>query len=64
VSTDWEAEAASKPASEERVSTDSAAAITAAPSHAPAASACEPHRKTIAAALRGGRNAKPICQDL
>jgi transposase len=64
VSTDSEAEAASKPASAEGVSTDSAVAITAAPSRAPAASACEPHRETIEAALRVGRNAKAIWQDL
>jgi len=46
------------------VSTSLEAVITAAPSRAPAASACEPHRETIEAALRVGRNAKAIWQDL
>jgi len=64
VSTDSDPEAASKPASGEGVSTDSEPAITTAPGRAPAASACEPYREIIEAALRIGRNAKAIWQDL
>ena len=58
---------ASKPASREGVSTDSAppiAAIESTPGRSPNASACEPHRDFIEAALRVGRNAKAIWQDL
>ena len=57
----------SKPASREGVSTDSAPAIAATestPGRSPNASACEPHRDFIEAALRVGRNAKAIWQDL
>ena len=64
VSTDSGAEDTSKPASGEGVSTDSEPVITTAPSRAPAASACEPYREVIEAALRIGRNAKAIWQDL
>jgi transposase len=68
-----------KPASPEGVSTDSAAATTAKPakaeavstdsepprpSRSPAASACEPYRELIGAALARGRNAMAIWQDL
>lgn len=45
-----------------RETTDSEAAVIA--SRAPAASACEPYRDLIEAALRVGRNAKAIWQDL
>jgi transposase len=63
MSTDLAAEGGSKPASPEvGVSTDSEPAVT--PSRAPAASACEPYRDLIEAALRIGRNAKAIWQDL
>jgi transposase len=62
VSTGSGSEPTSKPASREGVSTGSIAAI--APSRAPAASACEPYRELIEAALRIGRNAKAIWQDL
>jgi transposase len=67
VSTDSGAVGTSKPASREGVSTDSAPAIAAsstAPGRSPNASACEPHRDFIEAALRVGRNAKAIWQDL
>jgi len=47
------------PASQKEVSTDSGA-----PSRAPAASACEPYRELIEPAVRLGRNAKIIWQDL
>lgn len=51
-----------KPASSgSEVSADSALVIA---SRAPAASACEPYRDLIEAALRVGRNAKAIWQDL
>ena len=58
--------AGSKPASREGVSTDSEAPIASPPQpgRAPAASACEPHRELIEAALRLGRNAMAIWQDL
>jgi transposase len=51
------------------VSTDSpppksAAAAPLEPGHSPAASACEPYRELIAAALAQGRNAMAIWQDL
>lgn len=61
VSTDSVGEAASKPASREGVSTDSE---PARPGRAPAASACEPYRELIEAAVRVGRNAMAIYQDL
>jgi transposase len=61
VSTDSGGEHASKPASREGVSTDSGAAR---PGRAPAASACEPYRELIEAAVRVGRNATAIYQDL
>lgn len=67
VSTDSAGVKTSKPANREGVSTDSAPAISAperAASRAPNASACEPHRDVIEAALRVGRNAKAIWQDL
>ena len=64
VSTDSCAEGPAKPASREGVSTDLGPAITAAPDRSPIASACEPHRDFIEAALRVGRNAKAIWQDL
>jgi transposase len=65
------------PASQDGVSTDPGAVGTAnsasrdgvstdpgPPSRAPAASACEPYRELIEAAVRVGRNAKIIWQDL
>jgi transposase len=64
VSTDLGAEGQSKPASREGVSTDLGPQIAAAPDRSPVASACEPHRDFIEAALRLGRNAKAIWQDL
>jgi transposase len=62
-----------KPASGGEVSTDSGAAKPASgaqvatdsgPSRAPRASACEPYREVIEAALAQGRNAMAIYQDL
>lgn len=53
---------ASKPASSGPVSADSAA--LPAPGRAPSASACEPYRELIEQALRQGRNAMAIYQDL
>ena len=64
VSTDLEAEGPAKPASGEGVSTDLAGPSEVTPDHSPIASACEPHRDFIEAALRVGRNAKAIWQDL
>jgi transposase len=52
----------SKPATTGEVSTDVAPVET--PSRAPTASACEPYRELIAEALRHGRNAMAIWQDL
>ena len=60
VSTDSGPARTSKPASREGVSTDSAPV----PSRAPAASACEPYREFIEPAVRIGRNAMAIWQDL
>src|SRR5213592_2878535 len=70
-------EAKSKPAISDEVSTDSAQAKPATraemstdfapvprPGRAPSASACEPYRELIAEALRLGRNAMAIWQDL
>ena len=51
-----------KPATTAVVSTDSASSST--PERAPTASACEPFRDLIADALRLGRNAMAIWQDL
>lgn len=59
VSTDC---APQKPASEAKVSTDPA--LQEAPTRAPTASACEPYRDEIEEALRLGRNAVAIYQDL
>jgi transposase len=59
VSTDSEAP---KPATRAEVSTDSAPVPR--PGRAPSASACEPYRELIAEALRLGRNAMAIWQDL
>jgi transposase len=59
VSTDSEQ---AKPATRAEVSTDSAPVPR--PSRAPSASACEPYRELIADALRLGRNAMAIWQDL
>jgi transposase len=67
VSTDSAGVATSKPASRDGVSTDFAPAIVvteSTPGRSPNASACEPHRDFIEAALRVGRNAKAIWQDL
>ncbi len=64
VSTDPAAAEASKPASREEVSTDLASAPMITPDHSPTVSACEPHREFIEAALRVGRNAKAIWEDL
>ncbi len=61
VSTDSGAEA--KPASQ--VSTDSAVlALERMPGRSPSASACEPYRELIEPAVRQGRNAMAIWQDL
>ena len=66
-------EGKSKPAITPPVSTDSAArpamsrdevSTDSRPSRAPSASACEPYRELIAAALACGRNAMAIWQDL
>src|SRR5690349_11714169 len=59
-------EGAAKPAiSSGEVSTDAPPrAWPPAPSRAPQASACEPHRERIEAALKVGRNAMAIWQDL
>jgi transposase len=51
-----------KPATRAQVSTD--AAPVQRPSRAPSASACEPYRELIIEALRRGRNAMAIWQDL
>lgn len=59
VSTDY---APPKPASSEEVSTDPATQNS--PSRSPTASACEPYRDEIEQALRIGRNATAIYQDL
>jgi transposase len=55
----WPPEA--KPATTTEVSTDS---VPLRPSRAPTASACEPYRELIGEALRRGRNAMAIWQDL
>ena len=60
---------AAKPANGAEVSTDSPPPESAAPAllrpgRSPAASACEPYRELIAAALAQGRNAMAIWQDL
>lgn len=52
------------PATTPEVSTDSASPVPAAPTRSPTASACEPYRETIEAALGLGRNAMAIWQDL
>lgn len=62
VSTDSAPTATSKPASRAEVSTDSPP--PGAPTRAPTASACEPYRDEIEQALRLGRNAVAIYQDL
>src|SRR5262245_25997408 len=59
VSTDF---GSPKPAISGEVSTDSAAAPR--PGRAPSANACEPYRELITEALRRGRNAMAIWQDL
>ena len=68
VSTDSVAAPPANPASLPAVSTDSATApadaAVPAPTRSPAASACEPYRELIAAALACGRNAMAIWQDL
>ncbi len=51
-----------KPATTGEVSTDSG--LTAGPSRAPTASACEPYRELIETAVASGRNAMAIWQDL
>jgi transposase len=61
VSTDSADAAAAKPANGQEVSTDSE---LPPPGRSPAASACEPYRELIAAALARGRNAVAIWQDL
>ena len=52
------------PATTVEVSTDSATPRTPPPSRAPGASACEPYRALILEAVRRGRNAMAIWQDL
>jgi transposase len=64
VSTDPGVDEPAKPASREEVSTDLATAPVITPDHSPTVSACEPHREFIEAALRVGRNAKAIWEDL
>ncbi|MGH7745835.1 MAG: IS21 family transposase, partial [Candidatus Dormibacteria bacterium] len=65
VSTGSAPEWPSKPATTEGVSTGSAPAEwPPQPGRAPAASACEPHRDVIDEALKRGRNAMAIFQDL
>ena len=61
VSTDSGDAAAAPPAAAGEASTDSA---PPPPGRSPAASACEPYRELIAAALARGRNAMAIWQDL
>ena len=51
-----------KPATSGEVSTD--AGVRVAPGRAPQASACEPYRELIVDAVRRGRNAMAIWQDL
>src|SRR5581483_7027772 len=55
-----------KPAIASEVSTDSVSTPPASirPARAPTASACEPYRELIVEALRRGRNAMAIWQDL
>jgi transposase len=53
-----------KPAISREVSTDPSPRMWPPPSRAPQASACEPYREDIAAALARGRNAMAIWQDL
>jgi hypothetical protein len=62
VSTDSVSAGISKPASGGEVSTDSESAE--APTRSPTSSACEPYRDEIEQALRLGRNAVAIYQDL
>ena len=66
-------EGAAKPAISAEVSTDPGANLAipprlvstdSPPSRAPRASACEPHRERVEAAVRLGRNAMAIWQDL
>jgi len=57
-------EGPAKPAIAGAVSTDPSPAMWPPPSRAPQASACEPYREDIAAALARGRNAMAIWQDL
>lgn len=65
VSTDSSAEPTLKPASDEGASTDSGPPIASPkPSRAPAASACEAYRELIEQAVRLGRCAMAIWQDL
>ncbi len=66
VSTDLGADALTKPVRSGDVSNDSVVVIArpAPPERSPIASACEAHRDFIEAALRVGRNAKVIWQDL
>ncbi len=70
VSTDLRDDQDSKPASREEVSTDPQGdhgeplPASRGPSRAPTASACEPYRELVEAALRVGRNAMAIWQDL
>lgn len=64
VSTDPFLDEVGKPASGEGVSTDPAPTPPITPNHSPTASACAPHREFIEAALRVGRNAKAIWEDL
>ena len=63
VSTDPATDEAPKPASRGEVFTD-LATTPVRPGHSPTVSACEPHRDFIEAALRVGRNAKAIWEDL
>jgi hypothetical protein len=56
-------EGPAKPAISAAVSTDSAP-LPPSPTRAPQASACEPHRHRIEGALKLGRNAMAIWQDL
>lgn len=57
-------EGPAKPAISAEVSTDAPPPVWPPPSRAPQASACEPYREDIAAALARGRNAMAIWQDL
>src|SRR5687768_4651055 len=62
ISREVSTDSVAKPATTGEVSIDSG--LTAGPSRAPTASACEPYRELIETAVASGRNAMAIWQDL